>query len=137
MELVSGSQEGLSRSLYLKVARYRYQLFVERLGWKLQARNGIELDQFDRPDTLYVVAQNVQGDILGCARLLPTTKPYLLGEIFPQLLNGLPPPCSSEVWELSRFASGDLINQSQSNVTASQFASSNTVKLLRASIACA
>jgi acyl homoserine lactone synthase len=41
---------------------------------------------------------------------LPTNRPYLLAEVFPQLLNGLPLPCSSEVWELSRFAAMDFNN---------------------------
>ncbi|MBP0624085.1 N-acylhomoserine lactone synthase [Cupriavidus sp. LEh25] len=86
-----------------RIARYRYQVFVEQLDWPLACSNGVELDQFDQLDTLYVAA-HVSGKLAGIARLLPTTRPYLLGEVFPQLLGGDAPPASARVWELSRFA---------------------------------
>ncbi|MBL8509853.1 MAG: GNAT family N-acetyltransferase, partial [Chitinimonas sp.] len=90
------------------LARYRHRVFVEKLGWQLKCQDGLEFDQFDRPDTLYVVAQDQDDQVVGGARLLPTTRPYLLGEIFPQLLNGQPVPNSSDIWELSRFAAVDF-----------------------------
>ena len=134
MQIISGPSEVLPNNLYAKVAGYRHQVFVEQLGWALHTENGMESDQFDRPDTVYVVAQDDQGHVSGCARLLPTTRPYLLGEVFPQLLNGLMPPCSPDVWELSRFAAVDLNKQA---ATPGQFSSSVARKLLEESIACA
>lgn len=134
MQVITGSFGTLENNLYAKLAGYRHQVFVERLGWALHTENGMESDQFDRPDTVYVVAQNDQDYISGCARLLPTTSPYLLGEVFPQLLNGLPPPCTPDVWELSRFAAVDLNNQNQKN---GQFSSVIAQELLEESIACA
>lgn len=70
----SGASEGLPQGVYSKLARYRHNVFVEQLGWGLQTQDGTELDQFDRPDTVYVVAQDDEGHIFGCARLLPTTR---------------------------------------------------------------
>jgi len=135
MGVISGVQNSLPRGVYSKVCRYRYQVFVERLGWQLPTRHGIELDQFDRPDTVYVVAENDKSDIIGCARLLPTTGPYLLSEVFPQLLNGLPPPQSPDVWELSRFAAMDLEQRVDS--VKNQCSSPIAVRLLQESISCA
>jgi len=86
------------------LADYRHRIFVQRLGWHLPCLDGREFDQFDRPDTVYTLALDASGAILGCARMLPTTKPYLLGELFPELLDGAPPPRSARIWELSRFA---------------------------------
>jgi len=134
MQVITGSPETLPNGMYSKVARYRHQVFVEQLGWQLHTRDGAELDQFDRPDTVYVVAQDDEGHVFGCARLLPTNRPYLLGEVFPQLLNGLLPPCSLDVWELSRFAAVDLNGQAP---MLGQFSSPVTIKLLQESIACA
>ena len=134
MQVITGPVEVLPNNLYAKVAGYRHQVFVEQLGWALHTENRMESDQFDRPDTVYVVAQDDNGHVSGCARLLPTTRPYLLGEVFPQLLNGLAPPCSPDVWELSRFAAVDLNDRSR---TAGQFSSSVARKLLEESIACA
>lgn len=117
------------------MARYRHEVFVKKLGWQLQCENGLEYDQFDRDDTVYVVARNDAQKIIGTARLLPTTQPYLLAEIFPQLLNGLAAPASADIWELSRFAAVDFTE----NVTSAmgQFSSKNAVDLLRESLLCA
>lgn len=88
------------------LAHYRHRVFVEQLGWKLPcADQRLERDQYDRDDTVYVVAHDESGAICGCARLLPTTHPYLLQELFPSLLaDGMQLPKSLHVWELSRFA---------------------------------
>ncbi len=114
MVIVSGNQVELQQDLYANLGTYRREVFVELLGWELETPNGYEQDQFDRHDTVYVVARNDKGNINGCARLLPTTKPYLLSEIFPQLLNGLPSPASPDIWELSRFAAVDVSEASSS-----------------------
>lgn len=135
MFVFSGTQEGLPEGCYGKLAQYRHKVFVERLGWQLDTPEGIEQDQFDRPDTLYVVAQGTDGRVMGCARLLPTTQPYLLGDVFPNLLNGLAPPCSPDVWELSRFAAVDFNARHTSAL--GQFSSPIAVGLLKEAIACA
>lgn len=114
---------------------YRYRVFVEKLGWELHCEAGLEYDQFDRDDTVYTVAQDNEGDIIGMARLLPTTRPYLLGEVFPQLMNGLPFPQTEEVWELSRFVALDF--KAETTTGATQFSSPVAVNLLKESIAVA
>ncbi|AXV75640.1 MULTISPECIES: acyl-homoserine-lactone synthase SolI [Ralstonia solanacearum species complex] len=94
--------EGVDAAL----AHYRHQIFVGQLGWQLPMADGMfERDQYDRDDTVYVVARDENGTICGCARLLPTTRPYPLKDVFaPLLMKGMPAPESPGVWELSRFA---------------------------------
>lgn len=133
MNRIAGSSNTIGKQLYTQVAHYRHKVFIEMLGWELETRNGEELDQFDRPDTLYVVSQDDDGNVNGCARLLPTSQPYLLGEIFPQLMNGAEVPCSDEIWELSRFAAVDFNSRTTSAL--SQFSSEVAVELLKESIA--
>ena len=133
MNRIAGSGNTIGKQLYTQVAHYRHKVFIEMLGWELETRNGEELDQFDRPDTLYVVSQDDDGNVNGCARLLPTSQPYLLGEIFPQLMNGAGVPCSDDVWELSRFAAVDFNSRTTSAL--SQFSSEVAVELLKESIA--
>ena len=133
MNRIAGSSNTIGKKLYTQVAHYRHKVFIEMLGWELETRNGEELDQFDRPDTLYVVSQDDDGNVNGCARLLPTSQPYLLGEIFPQLMNGAGVPCSDDVWELSRFAAVDFNSRTTSAL--SQFSSEVAVELLKESIA--
>lgn len=109
--VVVGTAEELG-PIYKQMTEYRYSVFVNRLGWKLPCEGESETDQFDRTDTIYLAVAE-QAGVLGCARLLPTTSPYLLGEVFPELLHGQPIPSTPEVWELSRFstmpAGGDRV----------------------------
>jgi len=104
MMLVSGNTSQLPPGLEVALATYRHRVFVDALQWQLPVENGLERDQFDRDDTLYVVARDLKGEVCGCARLLPTTKAYLLDDVFPYLMNGFPAPHSHEIWELSRFS---------------------------------
>jgi N-acyl-L-homoserine lactone synthetase len=135
MEIVYGNSTKLLPQLMNRAARYRHKVFVEKLGWQLNCHDLLENDQFDRPDTIYVIAKNDNNDIVGIARLLPTTRPYLLGEVFPQLLNGIKPPESEDIWELSRFAAVDF--EAQQTTAMGQFSSSQTIELLNAAIECA
>jgi acyl homoserine lactone synthase len=135
MCVVAGRQDDLPDGFYTKIANYRYQVFVEQLGWQLHAFNNAEQDQFDRSDTIYVATRDRQGNISGCARLLPTTQPYLLGDFFPQLLNGITPPDSPDVWELSRFAAVDF--NAKKSCASGQFSSPVAIELLHETIAVA
>lgn len=136
MRIISGDVASLQPDLMTGVARYRYEVFVQRLGWKLRCQDGLEYDQYDREETVYVVALDKRtGEIKGTARLLPTTKPYLLREIFPELLCGLPAPESADTWELSRFAAVDL--KAPVSAHRGQFSSGLATALLRATLACA
>ena len=131
MNIAAGTIRCLPREVYARFARYRHQVFVEKLGWQLDCDDGLEIDRFDTPSTLYVIAHSEEGKVIGGARLLPTTGPYLLADVFPQLLNGVPAPRSPEVWELSRFAAVDL---DQARSAHGQFSSPVAVGLLRAAI---
>lgn len=83
--------------------RLRHQVFHDRLGWDVNSDEGMEHDEFDDANPVYVLVKD--GDeVLGCCRLLPTTGPNMLRDIFPQLLHGKPIPQRRDVWELSRFA---------------------------------
>jgi len=104
MNFVCARAHELPTPLYQSLAEYRYEVFVQRLGWELPGEPGCEQDEFDQPDTVHLVARDDDERIVGCGRLLPTTGPYLLESVFPQLLNGLPVPRNPQVWELSRFA---------------------------------
>lgn len=108
MDFIGCISSELSSDIVYDLYRYRYEVFVKRLGWSLNTPNGIEKDEFDHEETFYVIANDDEKNIVGCARLLPTTAPYLLERVFPDLLNGLSPPKSKYIWELSRFTSMDL-----------------------------
>ncbi|AEA65565.1 acyl-homoserine-lactone synthase [Burkholderia gladioli] len=113
----SGTGAELSSEVMYRLAEYRHAVFIRKLGWPLPSDDELESDSFDHADTLYVVAHDCSGAVSGCARLLPTNAPYLLGEIFPRLMGDAALPCEPDVWELSRFAisvpSGQAISAAQ------------------------
>ncbi len=137
MEITAGFTARTDRELVRRVARYRRKVFVDGLSWPLQTLNGLELDQFDDDHTVYVAALDASGEVAGCARLLPTTRPYLLSEVFPQLMRGQPLPRAPQIWELSRFAAVDIHTQPDTLRQRGPFSSPVAVDLLRASLACA
>jgi acyl homoserine lactone synthase len=83
--------------------RLRHEVFKERLDWEVGSQSGRERDMFDDLDPVYIVCEE-GNDVLGSWRLLPTTKPYMLKDVFPELLYGMPAPEAPDVWEISRFA---------------------------------
>jgi len=118
LTILIGTSTQLQANVESDLAAYRHKVFVDHLGWELPvAQSGLERDQFDRPDTLYVVAKDPDGRICGCARLLSTEQAYLLGSVFPELMGNQPAPCSPEIWELSRYTTqvvdGEIISRLQ------------------------
>ena len=135
MQIDCGTPAQLPPGLMERLGRYRYQVFVQRLGWPLRCKSPFEYDQFDRADTVHLVTRDAQGEVCGVARLLPTTRPYLLGDVFTQLLGALPRPSHAQLWELSRFATVDLRQDTQG--PCKPFASAQAADLLRHCLAAA
>jgi len=82
----------------------RYRVFHERMQWNVRCHGQWEIDEFDNDRTVYIVAHNDESNVRGSWRLLPTTVPYMLSDVFPQLLAGKPAPRAPKIWEISRFA---------------------------------
>jgi len=102
--LGGGDSPRFGQSVLLDMFAFRHEVFFRKLGWEVQTRYQLEYDEFDDMDPVYMVAEDDNGAIEGCWRLLPTTGPYMLRDTFPQLLRGEPAPSDDHVWELSRFA---------------------------------
>lgn len=84
--------------------RLRYRIFKDRLGWAVHAENGLEVDGFDSLQPSYLLQRGRDGAVQGCVRLLPTTGPTMLGDVFPEFLPGGTLPGVGDIWESSRFA---------------------------------
>ncbi|OLP44789.1 acyl-homoserine-lactone synthase [Rhizobium oryziradicis] len=82
----------------------RARVFHERLQWDVNVFNGREVDVFDEADPLYLLSVNPQtGKLEGAVRLLATTGPNMLRDVFSVLLpDGLVVE-SPLIWESSRF----------------------------------
>ncbi|HET7575633.1 MAG TPA: acyl-homoserine-lactone synthase [Sphingomicrobium sp.] len=81
----------------------RKSVFVDLLKWDLPVLHGrFELDDFDDSRATYVIIADGDGDHLGSARLLPTTRPHILDSLFAHLC-AAPAPIGSQVFEITRF----------------------------------
>lgn len=90
-----------------KVWRFRHRQFVERLGWKeLHSDDGRETDRFDTDDAIHLVATNDR-DVIGYTRLLRTSRPHLLSDVYPQIMDGHDWPRGDDIYEWTRCISDD------------------------------
>jgi acyl-homoserine lactone synthase len=95
-----------NRHLYSEILqdyfRLRHQIYVVERKWSVLDRpDKREMDQFDTEETVYLLGLEGRSIVAGM-RLVPTTAPTLLSELFPKLsLNG--PVRRPDVYELSRI----------------------------------
>jgi acyl homoserine lactone synthase len=83
--------------------RLRKRVFADRLGWDVVVTDGMEIDLFDRLDPAHIVSVDDEGHVVGCMRLLQTTGPHMLADVFSSILDGEAPLRSSTLWEATRF----------------------------------
>lgn len=104
LEIVQAGQAGKTGLLF-DMHRMRKRVFKDRMGWDVQiTAGGLEVDQFDIPEAVYLLSVNSAGRVIGNWRLLPTTGPTMIRDVWPQFLDSLPMPTEDTVWEASRFA---------------------------------
>jgi N-acyl-L-homoserine lactone synthetase len=98
VQIVTAANRSLhERSLDL-MHRDRKRVFVDRLKWSVPV-----VDQFDGPGAVYLLqCEAGTGRHLASLRLLPTTRPHLLKDVFPRLCEG-EIPVGEEIMELTRF----------------------------------
>lgn len=102
LQVISGAARAANAALLEQMHRDRKTVFVDRLGWQVPVVDGLEIDQFDGDDAIYLVAVDEAGSHAGSLRLLPTMGPHLLGDVFPQLCER-PPPRGPDIWEITRL----------------------------------
>lgn len=108
IEVLTSNTRGrlLSADILDSMYRLRSEAFAERLGWEVTSVRGREIDAFDALEPTYMIVRDTFEPMraLGCWRLLPTTGPYMLRDVFPELLDGEEAPRDPRVWEISRYA---------------------------------
>jgi acyl homoserine lactone synthase len=101
--VIDGLNEHRFPELMTEVFRLRARVFKNRLDWDVKVVNGCEIDAFDKLNPAHVVSIDDEGHVVGCMRLLQTTGPHMLSDVFPELMDGEPPLRSSTIWEATRF----------------------------------
>jgi len=92
-----------SRPLLQSMFADRKRLFVDLFGWDVPVVDDqYEMDQFDNADTIYLIVADEDGGHAASIRLFPSTRPHMLGTIFPHLCP-LGVPVGDTTWESTRL----------------------------------
>lgn len=104
IRLISGSHRADFPEEIAQMHEIRKRTFCDRLHWQVKTLRSWEIDEFDALNPLYLISIGPDGAVRGSLRLLPTTGPNMLADVFPELLpDGLRIE-SATIWESSRFS---------------------------------
>lgn len=92
----------LFQDSYASQARLRHEVFVVRRGLDHSSYEGLEFDEFDTPAAKYLVWRDDAQIVRGLARMLPTTRPYMLKSYWPHLVADNFLPSSPGIFEVTR-----------------------------------
>ena len=112
LKLIEGSYASFFPKEMDAMFRNRAEIFSDRLGWDVVVKNGYERDSFDEANPLYLVSVDPDTErYWGSLRLLPTTGPNMLRDIFPQLLDEGDVIESATIWESSQICASAVGGQ--------------------------
>ncbi|MHB1108775.1 MAG: acyl-homoserine-lactone synthase [Devosia sp.] len=127
---IEGVDRHAYQDLFDQMFRMRAAVFSDRLGWDVTVIDGKEIDRFDGEDPLYLLCvDELTQELKGSVRLLPTTGPYMLRDVFAVLV----PDGSVEsplIWESSRFALNPLLSVGPNRKDANRVVNTTTIELL-------
>ena len=90
--------------------RLRARIFHDRLRWDVQVTDGKERDKYDDGGPVYIIyTDNEAREVKGSLRLLPTTGPTLLADVFADTLPDAVYLSAPTIWECTRFCLSDAI----------------------------
>jgi len=103
IHIVDRSNRGAYRDQLEQHFRLRHEIYVGERGWFDLARSdGREIDAFDNEDAVYLLGIMPGRGVIAGSRLVPSLKPHLMSEVFPQLaLDGV--PRASDIFEWTRI----------------------------------
>jgi N-acyl-L-homoserine lactone synthetase len=111
LKLIEGSYASFFPKEIDAMFRNRAEVFSDRLGCEVAVEDGYERDYFDDANPLYLVSVDPDTEqYWGSLRLLPTTGPNMLRDVFPQLLDGDFIE-SATIWECSRICAATAPGQ--------------------------
>jgi N-acyl-L-homoserine lactone synthetase len=128
IRIVPASKRSLHSREIFEMHELRRIVFADRLEWDVTITDGLEIDSFDEVDPLYVLSLDPHtGSVRGTLRLLPTTGPNMLRDVFHCLLPDGERIESATIWESSRFAvhpdfAGERSNNRLNRITGELFA---------------
>ena len=104
IRLIQGSEKARNVAQVDQMHRLRKKIFFDRMHWDVNVVDGWEIDGFDDLNPLYLLSLDENEQVRGSLRLLPTTGPHMLADVFSTLLPEGELIRSATIWESSRFS---------------------------------
>ena len=101
--LVQGTRPTAHNQLVDAMFKARAAVFKDRLEWAVDVRDGRERDRYDDLDPLYLISVGPNGMPRASIRLMPTTGPTLLSDVFADSFDEPVDLKSATLWEATRF----------------------------------
>lgn len=89
--------------IFRQMYTLRARQFSQRRGWRVTVSDGMEIDRFDEMNPLYICVVDENRKLLASLRLLPTTGPHMLSDVFPEVMGEAGIVRHPLIWESSRF----------------------------------
>jgi N-acyl-L-homoserine lactone synthetase len=106
VHVVTTANRGLYTRELERMHRLRHQVFVDELGWtELASEDGLEIDDFDSDDAVYLLACE-NGECHGSVRMLPTWRRSMLKEVWPEFVTADERAAGPDIWEWTRWCPG-------------------------------
>lgn len=103
IHIIDNHRSAESQPLLQSMFADRKRLFVDLFGWDVPVIDGeYEIDQFDNAHTVYLIVTDDDGGHAASIRLFPSTRPHMLGTLFPHLCP-LGVPVDDATWESTRL----------------------------------
>src|SRR5260221_8205237 len=97
--------------LFTSMHADRKRVFVDMLKWDVPHDGRFEKDQYDTDFADYLILKDsASGEHRGSVRLLPTTGPHILGDVFPFLCEGKVPR-GPRIREITRLVVSPSVNR--------------------------
>lgn len=103
LRMVQGFQRSDNEDLFATMFRHRKSVFCDQKKWDVKIVDGeFEIDEFDRDDTVYLMAFGEDERLVGSVRLLTTLNDHMLSGPFKPMFPDIGFE-SSATWEATRF----------------------------------
>ncbi len=118
IEVIQTGQFGKTNSI-IEMHKVRKLIFKDRMGWDVDINEGgLEIDDYDLPETVYILVRDDSGRVSGVWRMLPSSAPSMIRNIWPAFLTSFEMPIHDSAWEVSRFGVYSYTNSPRESIKA-------------------
>lgn len=115
LQVIEGKDRQRHAELFEAIFRARYETFVIDRCWSLPTRHGLEIDQYDNDQAVYIVDFDDAGHLQGSVRLTPTVTDSLTADYYPHLSDGGTALRDPFVYEGTRYMASPRDKTPQNN----------------------